>query len=99
MIGGAYGYGMHSLWPEIASPYGAYAAVGMAAVMAGTSHAPISAILILFEFTGNYDMILPVMVAAILSRPLAKPLRPHSIYTASLHGRGIDLPTPMEEAR
>ncbi len=70
----------------------------MAAVMAGTSHAPISAILILYEFTGNYDMILPVMVAAILSGTLAKSLRPYSIYTESLRGRGIDLPTRMEEA-
>lgn len=98
LVGGAYGYWMHSLWPHAASPYGAYAAVGMAAVMAGTSHAPISAILILFEFTGNYDLILPVMLAAILSSLLAKRLRPYSIYTESLRGRGVELPWRMEEA-
>lgn len=98
LVGGAYGYWVHSLWPHAASPYGAYAAVGMAAVMAGTSHAPISAILILFEFTGNYDLILPVMLAAILSSLLAKRLRPYSIYTESLRGRGVDLPWRMEEA-
>ncbi len=60
----------------IASPYGAYAAVGMAAMMAGTSHAPISAILILFEFTGNYDLILPLMVASIISSTLVAPAAP-----------------------
>jgi CIC family chloride channel protein len=98
MVGGAYGYGAHSLWPDIASPYGAYAAVGMAAVMAGTSHAPISAILILFEFTGNYDLILPLMVASITSSLLARKLRRYSIYTESLRGRGIELPWRMEEA-
>ncbi|HKI02052.1 MAG TPA: chloride channel protein [Thermoanaerobaculia bacterium] len=98
LVGGAYGYWMHSLWPNVASPYGAYAAVGMGAVMAGTSHAPISAILILFEFTGNYDLILPVMLAAILSSTLARRLRPYSIYTESLRGRGVDLPWRMEEA-
>ncbi|HEX4498664.1 MAG TPA: chloride channel protein [Thermoanaerobaculia bacterium] len=98
LVGGAYGCFMHSLWPHGASPYGAYAAVGMAAVMAGTSYAPISAILILFEFTGNYDLILPVMLAAILASLIARALHPYSIYTESLKGKGIDLPWRMEEA-
>ncbi|HEY0513270.1 MAG TPA: chloride channel protein [Thermoanaerobaculia bacterium] len=98
LIGGAYGSFMHALWPHIASPYGAYAAVGMAAVMAGTSYAPISAILMLFEFTGNYDLILPVMLAAIVASLLARHLHPYSIYTESLRGRGIELPWRMEEA-
>src|SRR4029079_11958148 len=88
----------HALGPTVTGPYGADAAVGMAAVMAGTSHAPISAILILFEFTGNYDLILPVMVAAIIASTLARRLRPHSIYTESLSGRGVELPWRMEEA-
>jgi chloride channel protein, CIC family len=96
LIGGAYGSFMHVLWPHLASPYGAYAAVGMAAVMAGTSYAPISAILILFELSGNYDLILPVMLASILSSLLARTLHPYSIYTESLRGKGIDL--RMEEA-
>jgi CIC family chloride channel protein len=98
LVGAAYGSWVHSLWPHIASPYGAYAAVGMAAVMAGTSHAPISAILILFEFTGNYDLILPVMLAAIIASLLAKRLRRSSIYTEPLRRRGIELPWRMEEA-
>jgi CIC family chloride channel protein len=99
LVGGAYGYGAHWLWPHLTSQhYGAYAAVGMVAVMAGTSHAPISAILILFEFTGNYDLILPVMLAAIIASRLAKRLREYSIYTEPLHGRGIELPWRMEEA-
>lgn len=99
LIGSAYGYSAHLLWPHLTSEhYGAYAAVGMAAVMAGTSHAPISAILILFEFTHNYDLILPVMLASIIASLLAKRLRRDSIYTEPLRSRGIELPWRMEEA-
>lgn len=98
LVGGAYGFSVHGLWPEIASPYGAYAAVGMAAIAAGTSHAPISAILIVFEFTGNYDLILPLMVASIISSFLSRRLRRYSIYTEALKHKGIELPWRMEEA-
>lgn len=98
LVGGAYGFSVHNLWPEIASSYGAYAAVGMAAIAAGTSHAPISAILIVFEFTGNYDLILPLMVASIISSFLSRRLRRYSIYTEALKHKGIELPWRMEEA-
>ncbi|MBV8201911.1 MAG: chloride channel protein [Acidobacteria bacterium] len=99
LVGSAYGYSAHWLWPHLVSEHwGAYAAVGMAAVMAGTSHAPISAILMLFEFTQNYDLILPVMLAAIIASLLAKRLRRYSIYTEPLRRRGIELPWRMEEA-
>ena len=59
-------------FPHATALVGAYAAVGMAAVAAGSSHAPLSAILILFEFTGNYDLILPLMIASIVSSMVAK---------------------------
>jgi CIC family chloride channel protein len=78
--------------------YGAYAAVGMAAVAAGSSHAPLSAILILFEFTGNYELVLPLMVASIVSSVVAKWLYPYSIYTEPLQRRGVELAWRMEEA-
>ncbi|HEX2224149.1 MAG TPA: chloride channel protein, partial [Thermoanaerobaculia bacterium] len=98
LIGDAYGQWSHTVWPEVASPGEAYAIVGMAAVAAGTSHAPISAILILFELTGNYELILPLMVASITSSLLSRRLYRHSIYTEALRGAGIDLPWRMEEA-
>ncbi len=97
LAGGAYGYGVHLLFPHITGPYGAYAAVGMAAIAAGTSHAPISSILILFEFTGNYDLILPLMIASISSSVLARWLLPGSIYTESLRARGIDISQRMDD--
>jgi CIC family chloride channel protein len=98
LVGGAYGHLIHSTWPGATGSPGAYAAVGMAAIAAGTSHAPISAILILFEFTGNYDLILPLMIAAIIASLLANGLSPYSIYTESLRRKGIDVSMRMEEA-
>ncbi len=98
LLGGAYGTWIHSLWPHLATQSGAYAAVGMATIMAGTSHAPISAILILFEFTGNYDLILPLMVASIVASVISRRLHPASIYTEALSHKGIELPWRMEEA-
>jgi CBS domain-containing protein len=72
--------------------------VGMAAITAGTSHAPISAILILFEFTGNYELILPLMIASITSSFLSRVLYPYSVYEESLRRRGVDINFRMEEA-
>ena len=66
--------------------------------MAGTSYAPISAILILFEFTGNYDLILPVMLAAILVEP-ARPRAPPLLDLHRVAARQGDRPAlRMEEA-
>jgi|CXWL01.1.fsa_nt_gi CIC family chloride channel protein len=98
LAGAAYGLCVHALFPGATAGYGAYAAVGMAAIAAGTSHAPISAILILFEFTGNYDLILPLMMAAITATSIARRLYPYSIYTEPLRGKGIDLSRRMEDS-
>ncbi|MFP4037552.1 MAG: chloride channel protein [Desulfobacteraceae bacterium] len=54
MAGGAFGTLCHYLMPEVTASSGAYALVGMGAVVSGTTHAPMSAILILFELTGDY---------------------------------------------
>ncbi|MEM6455045.1 MAG: chloride channel protein [Acidobacteriota bacterium] len=97
-LGAAFGHAMALLLPGQVSSAGVYAAVGMAAVAAGTTHAPISASLILFEFTGNYDLILPLMLAAILSGSVARALYPYSSYTDGLHRRGVDVSFRMEEA-
>ena len=98
LVGGAFGVVANQLWPETTAAYPAYAAVGMAAITAGTSHAPISAILILFEFTGNYDLILPLMVACITSSVVSRKLYPYSIYTEALQRKGVDLNMRLEEA-
>lgn len=97
LVGILYGHGMQAAFPGSVAPPGAYAVVGMAAASAGTSHAPISAILILFELTGNYDLILPLMVASITASLASRKLYRHSIYTQSLERRGVDLSSRMGE--
>lgn len=98
LVGGGYGELVHHWLPGSTASSGAYAAVGMAAVAAGSSHAPLSAILMLFEFTGNYDLILPLMIASIVSSLVAKRLYPYSVYTEPLQRKGVELSFRMEEA-
>jgi CIC family chloride channel protein len=91
MLGGALGTVFHRLFPAITAPYGAYALVGMAAVFAGAARAPITAIIILFELTGDYRIILPLMLAVVISTLVARGLSRESIYTMKLRRMGIDL--------
>ncbi|MBW1786145.1 MAG: chloride channel protein [Deltaproteobacteria bacterium] len=96
MAGGFFGTAAHALFPEIASSPGAYSIVGMGAVVAGTTHAPLSAILILFEMTGDYKIILPLMTACIISSLTAGQLFTESIYTLKLARRGVNLKAGRE---
>ena len=96
MLGGAFGGMVHQLLPGITSGAGAYSIVGMAALVAGTTHAPFSAFLILFEMTGGYEIILPLMIACIISTFLAGQLRPESIYTLKLLRRGVNIQAGKE---
>jgi len=91
MLGGAFGHLVNLFFPEVTAGPGAYAIVGMAAVVAGTTHGPLSAFLILFEMTGDYKIILPLMIACILSTLLASRLKAESIYTLKLLRRGINI--------
>jgi len=91
MAGGFFGNGIHALFPDITASAGAYSIVGMAAVVGGTTHGPLSAILILFEMTGNYRIILPLMIACIISSVAAGQLLKESIYTLKLARRGVNI--------
>jgi CIC family chloride channel protein len=73
------------------APAGAYALVGMAAFFSATAHAPVTAILILFEMTGDYRIILPLMLATVISTLIARMISRESIYTLKLSRRGINL--------
>jgi len=66
-----------------------YVIVGMAGFLAGTTHAPLTAILLLFEITGNYAIILPIMIAAVLATTCSQLIHPHSIYSLHLREMGI----------
>lgn len=89
MLGGAFGQLVHAVVPSVASQPGAYAVVGMGAMVAGTTHAPLTAMLILFEMTDDYHIILPLMLATVLSTVVAKALYRDSIYTLKLSRRGL----------
>jgi CIC family chloride channel protein len=93
LLGGAFGLLAHRVWPTEA-PSGAYALLGMGAVLAGTTHAPISTVLIIFELTGDYDVILPLMLASAIAAGTSRLFGPDSIYTATLRRRSVLLPEP-----
>jgi CIC family chloride channel protein len=73
-------------------PPGALALVGMAAVLAGTTHAAVSSVLIIFEMTGDYGVILPLMITAAVAAATSRAIEPDSLYTAPLRRRGVRLP-------
>jgi len=95
--GGAFGQLVNFLFPSITAGSGAYAMVGMGAVVAAATHAPITSILILFEVTNDYKIILPVMISCTIATILARRLKQDSIYTLKLSLRGISLNQGREE--
>jgi CIC family chloride channel protein len=94
MLGSAYGGIAHDLLPGLAVAAGAYGLVGMGAVFASTARAPITAVLIIFELTGDYRIILPLMIAVIVATALSNQLSADTIYTLKLRRRGIDIDAP-----
>ena len=95
-IGGAFGVLVNVLFPEIAAPYPAYALVGMAALFSAASRATFTSILMLFEMTGDYNIILPLMFACVVADVVAWHLYRDTIYTKKLQGRGIHIDHDLE---
>jgi len=89
VLGGALGKLLAILLPGAAIDSGAFAIAGMAAVFAGAARAPFTAILIVFEMTDDYRMIVPLMTAVVTSLVVAERLMKESIYTLKLSRRGI----------
>ncbi len=96
MLGGAFGTGVHALFPEIMASSGAYSLVAMGTVVSAATQAPITAILIILELTGDYNLILPLMVACITATLFARKLKKESIYTLKLLRKGINLEAGRE---
>ncbi len=94
MLGSAFGLGAHDLLPGATANAGAYGLVGMGAVFAASGRAPITAVLIVFELTGDYSIILPLMLAVVVATGVSRRLSPSSIYTLKLKRRGIDIERP-----
>lgn len=95
-MGAAVGTGFAKVFDPVFSSGlepGAFAVVGMAAMFAVVARAPLTAILIVFEITGarDYGLILPLMLTAVLGTYIADRLSPHSVYTAALKRKGIEI--------
>jgi len=90
MTGGFLGTIIHGWFPAWTATSGAYALVAMGAVVGAATHAPITAIIIIFELTGDYRIIPPLMTSCVISTLIATWLRRDSIYTLKLRLRGID---------
>ena len=91
MLGGTLGSGFEYMVPGLTAGSGPYAMAGMAAVFSAAARAPFTAIIILFELTGNYNIILPLMLAVVTATSIASYFMRESIYTLKLVRRGVRL--------
>ncbi|RQR55629.1 voltage-gated chloride channel ClcB [Burkholderia sp. Bp9002] len=85
VFGSLFGLGMQALWPGHTSAYFAYAMVGMGAFMAGATQAPLMAILMIFEMTLSYQVVLPLMVSCVVAYFVARATGTTSMYEITLH--------------
>jgi CIC family chloride channel protein len=92
MLGGVVGWIDVSVFHHSTDSIGAFAVVGMGAVFAGIIRAPMTSVLIIFEMTGGYGLVLPLMIANMSAFALARHWRPTPIYEALLEQDGIHLP-------
>jgi len=90
-IGGAVGMTCHRLFPNLAAPASAYALVGMAAMVAGTTGATFTSIVMTFEMTRNYDIMLPLMLSVVVANYLVRYFYKETIYTKKLVRRGVNI--------
>lgn len=98
VVGGGFGWLVHHLMPTLTASSGAYATVGIGAFLAASTHAPMTAIFLLFEMTGNYLIIIPVMLTAILGTVTAHKFYNDSIDTVDFTREGIDIHEGREVA-
>lgn len=103
VIGAAFGvFFAHALeWPTGGTPTpqetATFAFVGMAGLTAATMHAPVTSVVLVFELTGHYELVLPVMLCSIVASIVASMLDEDSYYSAALKAKGTQLPKGLEE--
>jgi CIC family chloride channel protein len=93
MLGGSVGTIAHNLFPAYTATPGAYALVGMGTAFAGIVRAPMTSVLMIFEMTQDYSVIVPLMISNLVSLFIASRLQPEPIYDALAVQDGIHLPT------
>ncbi len=97
MSGGAFRALSALLLPGLTGPRGSYALVGLGTFLAACTHAPLTAIFLLFEMTGNYDIALPALITSVLAVIVASSIEPESIDTLGLARAGRSLRPPREQ--
>jgi CIC family chloride channel protein len=86
--GGAFGVALTGLFPGLGLRPEPYALVGMAAVVAASTSAPITGMLLVFEMTNDYEIVLPLMLTTVIANLVARRLEPDSLYSGWLRRRG-----------
>ena len=99
MAGGAVGMVVHRIAPFPTGDPGAYALVGMGTLFAGIIRAPMTSVFMIFEITQDYQILVPLMVANMLSFMISKRYQPVPVYHALLHQDGVHLPSPATVGR
>ncbi len=99
MAGGAYGAVAAKLFPGLISQPGAYAVVGMAGMIAGATHAPLTAMALIFELTRDYRIALPAMLACGIAAVFSQRYSPYSVDTLHLPEHGVLLPWQVQDLR
>jgi CIC family chloride channel protein len=94
--GGAFGAALARIFPGLALSPEAYALVGMGAVVAAATAAPITGILIVFEMTNDYAIMLPLMMATVIAYVGARRVEPDSLYSGWLRRRGENIENGAE---
>ncbi len=98
MAGGAVGAIVHGLAPFPTGDPGAYALVGMGALFAGIIRAPMTSVFMIFEITQDYQILVPLMVANLLSFMISRRYQPTPVYHALLHQDHVHLPSAVTRA-
>jgi CIC family chloride channel protein len=93
MIGGAVGSLVHSVFPASTGNVGAYALVGMGTAFAGIIRTPLTSVIMIFEVTRDYTIIVPLMISNLIAFFVSQKLQPEPIYEALAHQDGLHLPT------
>jgi len=93
MLGGTLGSVAHHFWPAYTAAPGAYALVGMGTLFAGILRAPMTSVLMIFETTHDYAVIVPLMISNMVSFFISSRLQPEPIYEALANQDGIHLPS------
>jgi len=96
VTGGAFGHFARYFFPMLASSPGTYALIGMGAFLSAATHAPMTAIFLLFEITSSYHVIIPIMITCVIGTTMSRHFHKESLETEELVRAGIDLQAGKE---